>query len=127
MPILVHTAYSPDQKNFDPNVQTKSMGYPCDLLALSGDSQLAVPRDRSDPILSFLLQKVVTAESRYSIFGREFLAVNLAVKHFQHFLVGKGFTVFSDHRPLSFALKFGLAQTPRCLRKGGYLHTRRRK
>ncbi|BHF69184.1 hypothetical protein SprV_0301222700 [Sparganum proliferum] len=35
----------------------------------------------------------------------EFLAVLIVVKHFRHFLEGRDFAVFTDHKPLSFALK----------------------
>ncbi|BHF73967.1 hypothetical protein SprV_0401705100 [Sparganum proliferum] len=42
---------------------------------------------------------------RYSTFGRELLGVFLVVKHFRHFIEDRDFTVFTDHKPLSFALK----------------------
>nr|VZI38242.1 unnamed protein product [Spirometra erinaceieuropaei] len=54
--------------------------------------------------LAFFSKKLLPAETRYSTFGRELLAINLAVKHFRHFVKGRDFTVFTDHKPLSFAL-----------------------
>ena len=45
------------------------------------------------------------AETCYSTFGRELLAVYLAIKHFRHFLEGRHFHVLTDHKPLIFALK----------------------
>ncbi|BHF66544.1 hypothetical protein SprV_0200956500 [Sparganum proliferum] len=48
---------------------------------------------------------LLPAETRYSTFGRELLAIHLAVKHFRHFLEGRDFTVFTDHKPLTFALR----------------------
>ncbi|BHF63696.1 hypothetical protein SprV_0200669000 [Sparganum proliferum] len=48
---------------------------------------------------------LLPAETRYSTFGRELLAIYLAVKHFRHFLESRGFTVFTDHKPLTFALR----------------------
>ncbi|BHF81682.1 hypothetical protein SprV_0802481500 [Sparganum proliferum] len=54
---------------------------------------------------AFFSRKLSPAVTRYSTFGRELLAVFTAVKHFRHFLEGRDFTVFSDHKPLSFALK----------------------
>ena len=44
------------------------------------------------------------AETRYSTFDRELLAVYLAIKHFCHFLEGRHFHVLTDHKPLTFAL-----------------------
>ncbi|BHF68118.1 hypothetical protein SprV_0301114800 [Sparganum proliferum] len=52
--------------------------------------------------LSLLL---LPAETRYSIFGCELPVIYLAVKHFRHFLEGRDFTVFTDHKPLTFALR----------------------
>ncbi|BHF74000.1 hypothetical protein SprV_0401708400 [Sparganum proliferum] len=48
--------------------------------------------------------ELLPAETRYSTFGRELLAIYLAVEHFRHFLEGLDFTVFMDHKPLTFAL-----------------------
>nr|VZI50094.1 unnamed protein product [Spirometra erinaceieuropaei] len=48
---------------------------------------------------------VAVAETRNSTFGRELLAIYLAVKHFRHFLEGRDFTVFTDHKPLTLALR----------------------
>ncbi|BHF74562.1 hypothetical protein SprV_0501764800 [Sparganum proliferum] len=55
--------------------------------------------------LAFFSKKLLPAETRYSTFGRELLAIYLAVKHFRHFLEGRDFTIFTDHKPLTFALR----------------------
>nr|VZI14111.1 unnamed protein product [Spirometra erinaceieuropaei] len=55
--------------------------------------------------LAFFSKKLLPAETRYSTFGRELLAIYLAVKHFRHSLAGRDFTVFTDHKPLTFALR----------------------
>ncbi|BHF80217.1 hypothetical protein SprV_0702334100 [Sparganum proliferum] len=54
--------------------------------------------------LAFFSRKLSKAETRYSTFGRELLAVYLAVKHFRQLLQGREVTVYTDHKPLSFAL-----------------------
>ncbi|BHF78866.1 hypothetical protein SprV_0602198300 [Sparganum proliferum] len=54
--------------------------------------------------LAFFSKKLLPAETRYSTFGRELLAIYLAVKHFRHFLEGQEFTIFTDHKPLTFAI-----------------------
>nr|VZI39486.1 unnamed protein product [Spirometra erinaceieuropaei] len=55
--------------------------------------------------LTFFSKKLSPAETRYSKFGRELLAIYLAVKHFRHFLEGRDFTIFTDHKPLTFAIR----------------------
>ena len=45
------------------------------------------------------------AETRYSTFDRELLAIYLAIRHFRHFLKGREFHVLTDHKPLTFALQ----------------------
>uniref|UniRef100_A0A0X3NR42 Retrovirus-related Pol polyprotein from transposon opus n=1 Tax=Schistocephalus solidus TaxID=70667 RepID=A0A0X3NR42_SCHSO len=55
--------------------------------------------------LAFFSRKLTPTELHYSTFGRELLVVYLAVKHSQHFLEGRDFTIFTDHKPLSFAFK----------------------
>ena len=54
--------------------------------------------------ISFFSQKMTTAETHYSTFNRELLAEYLVIKHFCHFLEGRQFHVFTDHKPLNFAL-----------------------
>ncbi|BHF81006.1 hypothetical protein SprV_0702413500 [Sparganum proliferum] len=54
--------------------------------------------------LAFFSKKLSKAESRYSTFGRELLAAYLAVRHFRHLLEGREFTIFTDHKPLTFAM-----------------------
>ena len=48
--------------------------------------------------------KLTPAETRYSTFDRELLAVYLGIKHFRHFLEGRSFHVLTDHKPLTYAL-----------------------
>ena len=54
--------------------------------------------------LSFFSKKLTPTESRYSTFGRELLAIYLAVKHFRYLLEGKEFTIFTDHKPITRAI-----------------------
>ena len=54
--------------------------------------------------ISFFSRKLTPAETRYSTFDRELLAVYLAIKHFHHFLEGRTFHVLTDHKPLTYAL-----------------------
>ena len=54
--------------------------------------------------ISFFSKKLSQAETRYSTFDRELLAVYLAIKHFRYFLEGRVFHVITDHKPLTHAL-----------------------
>nr|VZI22741.1 unnamed protein product [Spirometra erinaceieuropaei] len=54
--------------------------------------------------LAFFSKKLSKADTRYSTFGRELLAAYLAVRHFRHLLEGREFTIFTDHKPLTFAI-----------------------
>lgn len=55
--------------------------------------------------LEFFSRKLQPAQTRYSTFGRELLAMYLAVKHFRHLLEGRQFVILTDHKPLTFAFR----------------------
>lgn len=55
--------------------------------------------------VSFFSKQFSPAETRYSTFGRELLAVYLAVKYFRHFLEGRQFCIWTDHKPLTYAFQ----------------------
>ena len=55
--------------------------------------------------LAYFSRQLKPTEQRYSTFGRELLAMYLSVKHFQHSLEGSQFMIYTDHRPLTFALR----------------------
>ncbi|CAH8625724.1 unnamed protein product [Heterobilharzia americana] len=54
--------------------------------------------------LSFFSKRLNASQSRYSTFGRELLAIYLAIKHFRYMLEGYSFIVFTDHKPLTKAI-----------------------
>ena len=54
--------------------------------------------------IAYFSKKLKPAESRYSAFNRELLAVYLAIKHFRHFLEARPFQVLTDHKPLTYTL-----------------------
>ena len=51
--------------------------------------------------ISFFSRKLSPAETRYSTFDRELLAVYLSIKHFRHLLEGRPFHVLTDHKPIT--------------------------
>jgi RNase H-like domain found in reverse transcriptase/Integrase zinc binding domain len=54
--------------------------------------------------LAFYSKKLDAAQQRYSAFVRELLAAYLAVRHFRYSLEGRRFILYTDHKPLKFAL-----------------------
>jgi hypothetical protein len=54
--------------------------------------------------LAFFSAKIEPAQTRYSAFDCELLAVYLAIRHFRWLLEGRQFHVLTDHKPLTFAL-----------------------
>jgi hypothetical protein len=54
--------------------------------------------------LGIFLQKLSAAETHYSAFNRELLAVHSSIQHFRHWLEGRHFTVYTDHKPVVGAL-----------------------
>nr|CDS31407.1 gag pol polyprotein [Hymenolepis microstoma] len=75
-------------------------------LDTSSGTRLVLKTDASQVAVGAVLQqKLTTTETRYSTFGRELLAIYLAVKHFRHILEGRQFTIFTDHKPLIYAFR----------------------
>lgn len=72
--------------------------------------------------LAFFSKKLKPAQTRYSVFGRELLAAYLAVRHFRHFVEGRSFTIWTDHKPLTNAISnAGSHHTPREIRHLAFL------
>ena len=75
--------------------------------------QRATPRAEWEP-LGFFSQKLEPAQTRYSAFDRELFACVAGIRHFRWILEGRRFCLFTDHKPLTFALlKVSEPWTPR--------------
>ena len=53
--------------------------------------------------LAFFSRQLRKPETKYSAFNQELLAMHLSIRHFWYFLDGRPFTVYPDHKPLTFA------------------------
>ena len=82
-------------------------------LALATDASAthvgAVLQQRESPTadwrpLGFFSAKLETAQQTYSAFDRELFGIFAGIRHFRHHLEGRNFTVWTDHKPLTFAL-----------------------
>nr|VZH98171.1 unnamed protein product [Spirometra erinaceieuropaei] len=54
--------------------------------------------------LAFYSAKLTPAQTRYSTFGRKLLAIYLSIKHFRNYIEGRDFCIYTDHKPLTYAL-----------------------
>lgn len=54
--------------------------------------------------LSFFSKKLSDTQARYSVYDRELLAIYMAVKHFRRLIEGNDVVVYTDHKPLSYAM-----------------------
>ena len=72
--------------------------------------------------IAYFSKQLQCAQKRYSTFDRELLAIYQAVKHFRHFVEGRQFTIFTDHKPLTRALLASSDRyTPRQVRHLDYI------
>ena len=71
--------------------------------------------------IAFFSRRLQGAERKYSAFDRELFAIYAAIKHFRHFREGRVFTVFTDHKPLTFALKCSTDRSPRQTRQLSFI------
>lgn len=55
--------------------------------------------------LAFFSRKLQPAQTKYSAFDRELLAIYQSIRQFRHHLEGRSFTVFTDQKPLTFAFR----------------------
>ena len=83
------------------------------------DAPTCIMTDASDVAVGAVLQQYINgewcpiayfsktlkpAETRYSTFDRELLAIYLAIKHFRYFVEGRKFHGLTDHKTLTYAL-----------------------
>lgn len=59
--------------------------------------------DNSWQPLAFFSRKLSAAQVKYSPYDRELLAIYESIKYFRHMLEARDFTVYTDHKPLTFA------------------------
>jgi hypothetical protein len=72
--------------------------------------------------LGFFSRKLDSAQVKYSAFDRELLACCTGIRHFRYMLEGRRFIIFTDHKPLTFALhKVADPWTARQSRHLGYV------
>ena len=58
--------------------------------------------DGSERPVAYISRTIYPPERNYSQLEKEGLAVIYAVKKFHHYLSGRKFTIYSDHKPLKY-------------------------
>lgn len=53
--------------------------------------------------LAFFSRKLSPSQQKYSPYDRELLAIYEGIRYFRHMLEARHFTVYTDHKPISFA------------------------
>lgn len=73
--------------------------------------------------LAFFSKTMSATQRRYSVYDRELLAIYSAVKHFRRLIEGCQVTVYTDHKPLAYALSktTSNSDTPRRERQLNYI------
>lgn len=84
-------------------------------------AQLEQQHGQSWAPLAFFSRKLSETERKYSAFDRELLAAYSAIKHFKHFLDGRPFTLYTDHKPLTSAISSQADRSPRQTRHLSYV------
>jgi hypothetical protein len=55
--------------------------------------------------LAFFSRKLSPSQVKYSPYDRELLAIYESIKYFRHMLEARHFTVYTDHKPLTYAFR----------------------
>ncbi|KAG7307830.1 hypothetical protein JYU34_006426 [Plutella xylostella] len=98
-------------------------------LAIASDaSDLAVGAvlqqkiDKTWQPLAFYSHKLTNTEKKYSAYDRELLAVYEAIKYFRHMVEARTFSIYTDHKPLTYAFSLTKEKcTPRQFRYLDYI------
>ncbi|GBP78798.1 Transposon Tf2-9 polyprotein [Eumeta japonica] len=69
--------------------------------------------------LGFYSSKLSDTQQKYSAYDRELLAIYMAIKHFRNQIEGRQLTIYTDHKPITYAFaKIGRdSETPRRTRQ----------
>jgi hypothetical protein len=67
-------------------------------------SQQQLPGRKDWQPLGFFSKKLEAAQQKYSAFNKELFACYSGIRHFRYMLDGHRFAIFTDHKPLTYAL-----------------------
>lgn len=78
---------------------------------------------RSWTPLGFYSKKLSDTQAKYSTYDRELLAIYMSVQYFRNQIEGRALSIFTDHKPLTFAFTKPVSDkdTPRRVRQLSYI------
>lgn len=72
--------------------------------------------------LAFFSKRLSPAHQKLSAYDRELMAIHQSIKYFRYAIEGRVFTVYTDHKPITFAFKLNREQcSPRQFRMLDYI------
>ena len=75
---------------------------PFDVFTDASDLAVAAVLQQEGKPIEFASRSLTTPERKYSVSEKECLAILYALKTFRHYLLGRHFTLYTDHCPLTF-------------------------
>lgn len=105
-----------------PDIQSK-LGLMCDASDTGVGAVLQQRVGNDWKPLGYFSKGLTTTQRKYSTYDRELLAVYLAIIHFRGMIKGRELTVFTDHKPLTYAFSkiSSNKETPRRTRQLLYI------
>lgn len=75
---------------------------PFELFTAASNIAVGVLLTQGNRPVEYASHALTSLERKYSVSEKECLAVHYALKVFRHYLLGRHFTLFTDHCPLTF-------------------------
>ena len=88
-PILSFPDFSPTSQPFQLQTDASSIG-------------VGAVLEQDGHVIAYASRVLSTSERNYSVIQRECLAIVFALKQFRHYLLGRPFTLYTDHAPLQW-------------------------
>jgi len=88
-PVLIYPKFSPDAEPFVLQTDASAMG-------------LGAVLEQGRHVIAYASRALTKPEKSYSVIQQECLAIVYALKQFRHYLLGRPFTLQTDHAPLKW-------------------------
>lgn len=85
-----------------PILQYPNWSQPLTVSTDASNCAIGAVLEQQDRVIAYASRVLKPSEKNYSVIEKECLALVFAFKQFRHFLMGRKFQVFTDHRPLQW-------------------------